>query len=263
MEDHALAKEFPRIAEAIVRITVQWRDCFVYGTGLLVGVGRKTGYRAIVTSGHVLRRPEGADSEAVPLIRLDRFDGENELIGTITCPVVAADEDAGIVSVFCNVPGVDLGVMRLAGDAEGAVDFFDPRRRGDRLPRFASESVVPAPATRVAWAGFPHVFCNLPDVGSPLLSYYEGSVACVYQRGDYSRLILDGHCLKGVSGGPLWFYSDTDRAVCVAGIVSQYLEIQRESHDLWEDPGPGFVLVQPIYPVLSWMEKWGKPDMAT
>ena len=105
----------------------------------------------------------------------------------------------------------------------------------------------------MGWAGFPGIVENA--LGFPQLCYFEGVVSAMVNRNDRKVYIVDGHAAKGVSGGPVWHWSEEKDRIEVIGIVSQY------HHTM--TPLPGFCLFEPINPIIYFLhsEAW-HPDIA-
>jgi hypothetical protein len=137
-----------------------------------------------------------------------------------------------------------------------------PSLDGDKKP-FALDTDAPVqtidilqgvtPGTRVAWAGYPGLVEQ--SLGFPHLCYFEGVISAAINREQERRLlyIVDGHNMFGLSGGPVWHWSDEHDRLEVVGVVSGYAPLDRGL--------PGFCFFVPINPILYYLasEIW-HPD---
>lgn len=143
---------------------------------------------------------------------------------------------------------LDVGIFMLpAHDNKG-----QPLAREDERPLQTIDITSGASTgTRVAWAGFPGIVEGI--LGFPQLCYFEGVISSMVNRTDKKIYIVDGHGAPGISGGPVWQWSDGNDRTEIVGIVSNY------RHD--GDGIPGFCFFEPINTILWYFaaEMW-HPD---
>ena len=101
--------------------------------------------------------------------------------------------------------------------------------------------------SRLAWAGFPGAIER--RLGHPQLCCFSGIIcSMIHGEGRRKRYILDGHVTKGVSGGPVWHWSEERDRLEVVGIISCVPAVT--------DGRPGYLFVEPINPVMLYLEDW-------
>jgi len=268
MEDHALAKAFPGMSRSIIRIiTIRDGQEWGRGTGYIFGVLRKTQRAAITTAAHVL--PLDESKRAMPgwHVRLEKFDKQMRVVRTTTFSTSPHDDLYGPHVAVDPAPGADTALLlapRLADDGE---QFFED---ADITVPPTLDRMGPAPATRIAWAGFPSLLAQPTLFGSPHLCYYEGVVSTWAMHQERYVLVVDGHAMPGVSGGPVWYYRDGTAKVEVAGLISRYAayETPESFHPSFSmdkanqkrDRMPGFVFVQPVTHLVDHALKLGRTD---
>ncbi|MFA5239937.1 MAG: hypothetical protein WC476_09575 [Phycisphaerae bacterium] len=248
MPDIEIASAFEQIFyKKIVRITAcslsperkSW-----FGTGCIIGYVKNPKYQPkalIATAGHVL-----IDERTKWTVeRLDSIDSSSRKVVFET----PNDNPLGPRVFYYNKdPRLDIGGMYAEANCVDGRSFIDLDHSGE-----PTETVIPiidkregfGPGTRVAWAGFPQ---NVQDeLGFSQLCYYEGVVAAMIDRKGYPPLyLIDGHNTFGVSGGPVWAWSDNrSRVELIAIIVSYLSDVQKNL--------PGFVCATPIHPLLYYL----------
>ena len=260
MEDHSLAKAYPAIAESIVHITVT-RSSEEYsepkvtsGTGTIIGFTRTANQSLIATARHVLPTHLSDGEQMRVVVRYTASDGSKGQVQEFTAR--AGEPPPGVFWATGTSEKVDVGALMLPPTDSVAGDYGNRHR----LPTVVTDTAVPAPATRVAWAGFPGLVKR--EFDEHVLCYFEGSVSALLpSRG---LLLIDGHAMPGVSGGPVWFFDDRAQKVAVVGVVSGYFGYRQPEqfhpdHRLnTADPDrrdrmPGFLVVQPLIPAMAWI----------
>ncbi|MCX5653275.1 MAG: trypsin-like peptidase domain-containing protein [Planctomycetota bacterium] len=217
------------------------------GTGCIIAMLLNPNYepKAIVaTAGHVLRPANQTPVEWT--LRRDPGPKDDTRQTVFKTP---HDNPYGPRFLFYNKdPRVDIGAIMADSRCTDGRPFLDWEEEG------AYKTLVPAIqkgqlmdcGTRVAWAGFPA--SPAEEFGSPVLCYYEGVVSAVIDRADQSALyLLDGHNTWGVSGGPVWAWSDERHQVELIGIVVNYwrhLDVKVEL--------PGHVTAVAIHPLMMY-----------
>ena len=73
----------------------------------------------------------------------------------------------------------------------------------------------------------------------------------IHGEGKRKRFIMDGHAVRGISGGPVWHYSaDRQRAEVVGLIVGAAFDPKKlKDYEL-----PGYIDVEPIGPLMYFLE---------
>jgi len=265
MEDHALAKAFPRLGRAIIRIVILKNNRpIAAGTGYVLGGLRKTHRAVVATAAHVLPFEDG---RLLPNhhIRLEKYDADMTMFRCVTFATDPHTDPLGCHIVYDKAPGADVAMVIAPRYADAGDDFLDD---ADLQITPVLDRAVPAPATRIAWAGYPSLLMSHELFGKPHLCYYEGVVSSWVQHQGRGYVVVDGHAMPGVSGGPMWFFNDYARTVQVAGVVSLYAGYSTPEHfrpnfsddraNQRRDRMPGFVFVQPIVDLVEHALQLGK-----
>lgn len=141
---------------------------------------------------------------------------------------------------------MDAGILLVASHNSDGHQFSPD----DEIPlRMIDERRGVAAGTRVGWAGFPLVAQGL--LGHAQLCYCEGVISATIDRDDKRYYLVDGQNTFGISGGPVWHWSESN-GFEVVGIVSGYTP----PSDL-----PGFCLVEPLdsfRALFKLWQEWGK-----
>ncbi len=141
---------------------------------------------------------------------------------------------------------MDLGLLILdSHDTNGSL--FSPSNE-PLLPRM-DERYGLTPGTRVGWAGYPGT--AEAYLGHPQLCYCEGVISALIDRDDRRLYLVDGHNAFGISGGPVWHWSDERDRMEIVGVVSGYAQ---------DTKLPGFCMFEPLesFEALfkSWQDYW-------
>ena len=144
---------------------------------------------------------------------------------------------------------LDIGGMFVDADCVNGQSFLDLDESGkptEGLLPLIDDRKGMETGTHVAWAGFP---ANVQSyLGFPQICYYEGVVAAMINKKGYPPLyLLDGHNTAGVSGSPVWAYSDDSSRVELIAIIGSYLSDAQKKF-------PGFVCATPIHPLIRYMK---------
>jgi hypothetical protein len=218
------------------------------GTGCIISMLCNPNYEPkaiVVTAGHVLRPAHQTPVEWT--LRRDPGPKENTMQTVFKTP---HDSPYGPRFVFYGKdPRVDIGAIMADSRCTDGRPFLDWEDQGA-----CKELVVPVIqkgqgmdlGTRVAWAGFPARPAQ--EFGGPVLCYYEGVVSAVIDReGQPPLYLLDGHNTWGVSGGPVWAWSDDRHQVELIGIVVNYWRHLDQKVEL-----PGHVTAVAIHPLMMY-----------
>jgi hypothetical protein len=146
-------------------------------------------------------------------------------------------------------PRVDIGALFVKSRCEDGQPFVAWEEEGDKqwfFPSVIGQDKCMGEGTRVAWAGFPsHVESGL---GHPSMCYYEGVISAVIdEKGQPPLYLLDGHNSYGVSGGPVWTWSDDLKRAELIGIIVNYTSSPNQQISL-----PGHVSAVAIHPIMMY-----------
>lgn len=229
----------------IVRLQIEWLDdmrepkgCF--GTGIVIGRRRDAGDIIIATARHVVEK--APRDRSVEWTLLQQHDSTGDKHRTIT---------------FTTGPGANMAVWHKVFDIAILVAVKKVIPADDYAEDYDGPAPVILPlqgaaqGTPVAWAGFPGVVERF--VGHSQLVVHGGVVgAMIHGEGKRKRFIMDGHAVKGVSGGPVWHYSaERQRAEVVGIIVGPGFDTDRcEDFEL-----PGYIDAEPIGPIIYFLEE--------
>ena len=237
-------KSFEEIRPSIFRIETKWSEGVGSATGFVVGKLRDSKKLVIATAKHVLDFPEDETvwwkvqqfDERGTVARQTTF-GTNALLKGDLPYRTHNELDVGL----CALPSFADGKPFLAYEDEAPIRLIDPQ-------------MGVTAGTRVGWAGYPWFVEQA--LGFPQLCYFEGVISAMVDHPDRRIYIVDGHAAKGVSGGPVWSWSEERSRLEVAGIVTEYR---------WADPKvsglPGLCFFEPINPVVKYLEYWQKEEV--
>ncbi|MBI3469564.1 MAG: hypothetical protein HY000_41715 [Planctomycetes bacterium] len=225
---------FEQIRSSIFRVEAQWLGGSATATAFVVAMLRESKKLVLATAKHVLDVPEDRDV----LWAIQQFDEYGKVARQVSFGTNKARKgdvpyrthntlDVGIFVL----PAVDDKKKALAAEGEFPVRTIDMRCGAST-------------GTRVAWAGFPGIV--EAALGFPQLCYFEGVISAMVNRLDQRMYVVDGHAAHGVSGGPVWQWSNERDRLEVLGIVCNYQH--------FADGLPGFCFFEPINPVLDYLE---------
>ena len=238
------SEKLDEIRPAIVRIDASWTiddgaTVHATGTGVVVGRYRDCGHLMVATARHVIN--------AIPVDRavtwnlLQQLDDTGEGDRRLR-PYMFADNC--IHATRHNT--LDIAVIQIPAkafpDADPHADLYNT------TVRTIDPGMGIGTGGPVAWAGFPLTVEQA--LGHPQLLVHTGIVAAmIHGEGKRQLYIVDGHATGGVSGGPVWHYSeDRERAEVIGMIVSAPNNYRKG--DL-----PGYVFVEPMGPVMLELER--------
>lgn len=232
------------LRSTIVRIELDWLDnsrqpdgC--YGTGIVIGRKKNAGDIIIATARHVIE--DAPTDRPVNWTLLQQHVDTGDVHRTIT---------------FTTKPGAKIAVWHKVFDIAFFVVFKKVIPEDDYAADYNGPAPVisplkgPSQGTPVAWAGFPGAVERF--VGHSQLVVHGGVVgAMIHGEGKRKRLIMDGHAVRGVSGGPVWHYSvERQRAEVVGIIVGAGFDLKSlKDYEL-----PGYIDVEPIGPLMYYIE---------
>ena len=227
---------FDAISSFILRISVTWGEEIAHGAGFVIGRLHSTGQLIVATARHVLAAPKDQDLEW----EVSQFTQDGELRRRVTFHTGRKERES---APFRWHNDLDIAVITLPQfDDEGKIFAV-----GDEVGvRIINPQMGVSTGTRIAWAGFPWVVEDL--LGYPELCYFEGVVSSMISTTSRKLYIADGHIAYGVSGGPVWRWSEDDACLEVVGIVSKY--------EAAEDDLPGFCRFEPINPIFYYLKNW-------
>lgn len=256
MPDIEIASAFEKVFyNRIVRITARLLDGehkVWQGTGCVIGYALNRNYNpkaVVATAGHVLREAETKPVEWT----LERYETHDSKVRKAVFKLPCENPDGPKTYYHSGDPRLDIGVIFAEADCTDGRPFLELDDLGKPaeplLPIIHVREGV-GPGTRVAWAGFPASVYSM--LRFPEVCYYEGVVGAMVNTRDHPPLyLLDGHNTSGVSGGPVWWWSDKRSRAELVAIVVQYLCEKRR-------PLPGFVCATPIHPLLEFLAKSGQ-----
>ena len=254
MPDLPIAEAFDElIRKQVVRIRVQPIDFYgaeVLGTGCISGCVKNPNWgnmAFVVTCRHLLKHPKG---------KRIRVEVAREGIDRKKRRSVIFETDPGShegPKAFWHKedPPVDLGAIVLpARCVDGSPFLTDAEAEQETVcgvPMMPRKLLL-GEGTRVAWAGYPNVarLLFLEDV----LCYYEGVVAHCRNDPEAPLYLLDGHNDRGVSGGPVWCWSDKSSQIQLVGVVTAY----SQAPGMGEIDLPGFTVATAINPFRALIE---------
>ncbi len=136
---------------------------------------------------------------------------------------------------------MDLGLLVIPSHNEAGEQFSpDEELPLPTLP----ESHGLTPGTRVGWAGFPGIVKKILPHWQ--LCYCEGVVSATVDN-DRRLYIVDGYNTWGISGGPVWHWSEERNQAEVVAVVSK----REPRPDL-----PGFSVFEPLESQEALFRKW-------
>ncbi len=229
---------FDVIKKAIFRITVSdpfGKSC--RGTAFNIARLRSTGSLIVATAKHVVDVPPNQTATWL----FEQFDVQDGRI----LRELRFSTNAGIKG---DVPyrshnTSDVGFIKLPTKNFQNEMFAS---NDDRPPAVIQVDQGVSPGTRVAWAGFPGDVENV--LGFPQMCYFEGVISAMVDRPGKRLYVVDGHNSFGVSGGPVWHWSDKQMRAELVGVVSAYKI----------DPAglPGFCVFEPINEIVKYLYYW-------
>lgn len=238
------------------------------GSGVVIGRTSSTNRAVIATVGHVLEPASRGIADGLNYcVKISRFDTNNTAVSICRISAANLNTKKGGTITTCSIKGIDLGVVIAPVHSEDN-ELFYPDSEIAPLP--IRTKVRPFPGTNLAWSGFPALLTYPEFHRSPLLCYYQGVVASTYEINNCPIIIIDGHALPGVSGGPIWQVNESTQQLEIIGLVSTYASYEMPQHwnnALLQDPRvnkrdrlPGFVLGQPIIPLIEFVRSWNTAD---
>ncbi|MEW6249253.1 MAG: hypothetical protein AB1716_01285 [Planctomycetota bacterium] len=254
MPDLEIVRAFEhQIARNVVHISVQidGDPSVRYGTGTIFACVSNAEYgngAFIVTAKHVIEVPVGQEA----LYSLSRI-GPGHNVRQATFRRRSGDTGAGPRAFwYVGKGGLDIGAVIAPARCDDGTPFlanseFDPSAGiMVGVPLFPRELFL-GEGTRVAWAGYPEVAYKVFAQWS--LCYYEGVVAHAFNDREYPLYLLDGHNDHGVSGGPVWWWSDKAQRVELVGVITHYCQASLS----------GFAIATAINPFCVMLESLWKP----
>ena len=235
---------FDRASQSIFRIEGKWWGGNAVGTAFAVARLQESKRLVVGTARHVIAA--GATQAADWLVQqFDRNGVPTRELRYRTDPFNTHPEVFLHEKMDRDRRKMDCGILVLAERGETGKQFSPD----DEEPlAMIDETRRVDPGTLVGWAGFAGVADRY--LGHPQLCYYQGVISATIDRDDKRYYLVDGHNTYGVSGAPVWRWSE-DRGFEVVGIVSGYSQ---------DDELPGFCRVEPLVSFgalfRSWQAQW-------
>lgn len=236
------------LRSSIFRLQVSYcletgEDVAASATGFVLGVCEKSRRLILATAGHVVNDlPKDRDVTWIVVQADERGDERRKWVFRTNAQTL------GTVP-YDHHKSLDVGLVFLpAADMHGSIYAKPDERPVPVIPREFGVT----PGTPVAWAGFAGEIEHL--FRFPCLCFFRGSVSMTVDRDTCRYYIIDGHNAVGVSGGPVWYWSDDRRRWEVFAIISGF---QPGAQGL-----PGFVIAEPINTLMARFEHeiW-QPDL--
>lgn len=231
---------FETAARSIFRIEAKWWGDSAGGTAFAVARLQRSKRLVLATARHVI---EAASVEPVEWL-VQQFDRNGRSSRQVRFKTDPRDEHQAVYTHR----KMDTGMLVLASCDKSGPQFSPD---GENVLKMIDEHYGVAPGTTVAWAGFPDVAEDL--LKHPQLCCFQGVISATVDRDDKRYYLVDGHSTHGISGSPLWHWSEKNDCLEVAGVVSGYGQIGGL---------PGFCLVEPVdsFRALfkSWQDHWEK-----
>jgi hypothetical protein len=227
---------FEYIGRSIFRVETTWSGRTATGTGFVVGMIRDSRKIILATARHCLEVPE----DEVVSWRVQHFDEFGKVDREVA---FGTHKQRAGDTPYRTHKSFDVGLLVLPSrsDADKFFALEDEKPICVIDPRKGVST-----GTRVQWAGFPgEVEAAL---GGPQICCFGGQIAAMINRQERSHYVVDGHGMRGVSGGPVWHWSDERDRLEVVGIVAEYRPLPQGL--------PGFCLFEPVNPVMQYLEWW-------
>lgn len=233
---------FEELAPSIFRIEAACAGEAFVGTGFTLALFQQSRRLVLSTAKHVVDFPEDKPVDW----KVQQFDAQGKVARSICFR--SKPRNSGVSPSFTH-NNRDIGLLVLP---EFGADGQRFGTESDAPPRVIYITDGVTTGTRVAWAGFPAVIEQ--TLGFPQLCYFEGVVSALINRAEKHLYIIDGHAAPGVSGGPVWHWSQEKNRAEIVGIVSAYKTV--------EEGLPGFCLFEPVNPHMYFLEseRW-HPDV--
>lgn len=232
------AEAFDRVSRSLFRIEWNSATGSDWGTGFAIARLQTSKQLILATAKHVV---EVALNEPAEWL-VQQYDAQSNVARQIRFDTTPADTPS-LVRVHIKM---DLGSLVVPKAGKNGVQFSP----NDEEPLCTMpEKFHLTPGTRVGWAGFPSIVHDLLSHHQPC--YCEGVVAAAVYEPSRRLYVVDGHNTWGISGGPVWHWSDERDRLEIVAVVSSY------------KPGgelPGFCVFAPLesFEALfaSWQKHW-------
>lgn len=250
------------VRPSIFRIETKWSKKVSSATGFVVGKLRDSKKLVIATAKHVLDLPK---NETV-WWKVQQFD-EHGAVARQTTFGTNAELKGDLPYRTHNILDVGLCALPSFADDKPLLAYED-----ESPMRLIDPCMGITAGTRVGWAGYPWFVEQA--LGFPQLCYFEGVISAMVNHPDKRIYLVDGHAAKGVSGGPVWWWSEERNRLEVVGIVSEYSWPDPKLPELPEQPDlpkllellklpglPGLCFFEPINPVGTFLEHWQEEEV--
>jgi hypothetical protein len=246
MPDIEIVTAFNKIiSKYLVRITANNGNGLWTGTGCIIGYIRNDKYplkALILTAGHVLKDAFNILTEW----SIEHYNDQGLLDKKVIFKTPNDNPNGPNFFYYNADPRLDIGCIFADSKCEDGTSFFNLNNSGipDYYMPIIDKKEGAGSGTRVAWAGFPSIVEK--HLGFPHVCYYEGVISAMIDTPKHPPLyMIDGHGTLGVSGSPIWAWSDSRARVEIVGIIVSYLT----------DQLPSFVCATPIHPLIHFLEK--------
>jgi len=221
---------FDHISKSIFRIESTWTSGTASATAFVIAMLANSRKLILATAKHVVEVPEDQDV----YWKIQQFNDASEIVREVSFGTIKAAK--GDVPYRTN-NDLDVGIFMLPANGN---DNKPLAREGEEPLQTIDILSGASTGTRVAWAGFPAIVEEA--LGFPQLCYFEGVISTMVNRADKRMYVVDGHGAPGVSGGPVWQWSEDNDRPEIIGIVSNYQHAG--------DGIPGFCFFETINTVL-------------
>lgn len=201
-------------------------------------------------------RIETPDGSGSGFLCLYNFDHSWIGIATAAHVVARADEWQQPIRVLCEATQrsklltTSDRVIFIDHATDSAVIFLpnDLCFQEDVIPLLSRSTYFPV-GTPIGWLGYPGIARNT-------MCFFTGTISAVGHFGTQDYLI-DGVAVNGVSGGPVFYHTDTDGAFII-GTLSAYMPNRQPSGSL-----PGLSVAQDVshfHDVLRTVKSWDEAN---
>ncbi len=204
------------------------------GTAFVLCIYKKASQFVIATAGHVIDVDEPARTEWL-------FAESDARLDPVRKASFVVSHDETRAKLFHRHKHTDVGILVVPGTVSRDGKLFV--RDDERPLPLIDHSLAVSTGTRVAWAGYASAVESF--FHTPCLCYFEGSISLLVDRPDAIYYIIDGHNTAGISGGPVWHWSEDRQRFEVVAIISAYAS--------GVDGLPGFVIAEPIHQVTGFL----------
>ncbi|MBI2167082.1 MAG: hypothetical protein HYU34_02420 [Candidatus Omnitrophica bacterium] len=227
---------FDYMEQFVFRVEANWDNERVTASGFSVAILEKQRKLVLATAKHVLDIPK----DKIISWKVEQYSDDAKMRRKIEFQTLGRKgEDAHLETHNDN----DVGIIVLPAKKSDGSFFI---RRDEKLVNLIDDAELEGPGSPVGWAGYSGKVEALSK--EPHLAVFNGIVSTLLNKKDKHLYLVDGHIARGVSGGPLWHFSDKRKRYEVIGIASGFGNL--------DDELPGFCIFEPINHVIFRLKHW-------